>query len=61
MRQATDLGHLIMEAVALSLDLPRDHFRKLYTEIPFTPFRLFHYPKDEVVWIFAILFTLADP
>jgi isopenicillin N synthase-like dioxygenase len=42
----TNLGHKLMEAVALSLNLDQNFFREKFTAEPFTPFRLFYYPKD---------------
>ena len=44
MNALTELGHLIMEGVALSLGLEEKFFRTRFTEEAFTPFRLFHYP-----------------
>jgi polar amino acid transport system ATP-binding protein len=44
MAALNELGHRIMEAVALSLSLDRAFFRRHFTEDPFTPFRLFYYP-----------------
>lgn len=46
MAALTRLGHSLMEAVALSLGLPRAFFRERFTAAPFTPFRLFWYPHD---------------
>jgi len=43
----THLGHAILEGVALSLNLPENFFRDRYcVPAPFTPFRIFHYPRD---------------
>ena len=41
----TNLGHLIMSAIALSLQLPADFFEsKFCNPKAFTPFRIFRYP-----------------
>jgi hypothetical protein len=40
----TELGHRIMEAVALSLDLDAEYFSRLYTRDPLILFRIFNYP-----------------
>ena len=40
----TGLGHRIMEAVALSLDLDAEYFSRLYTRDPLILFRIFNYP-----------------
>lgn len=40
----TKLGHLVLELMALSLNLERTYFRKLYTDDPLILFRIFHYP-----------------
>ena len=41
----TKLGHIIMSAVALSLQLPSDFFKlKFCNPKAFTPFRIFRYP-----------------
>lgn len=42
--QMTRLGHLLMEAISLSLDLPRQRFRETLTFDPLILFRVFHYP-----------------
>jgi isopenicillin N synthase-like dioxygenase len=47
MNSMTELGHIIMKGVAISLDLEEDYFQKKFTAEPFTPFRLFYYPIDE--------------
>ena len=47
MRCMTQLGHMLMSAMAVSLGLDKDYF-KPYTTDPFTPFRIFHYPADPV-------------
>ena len=41
------LGQLVLEAVALGLDLPRDWFRTHLTADPVVLFRIFHYPPSE--------------
>lgn len=41
------LGHLLMEGIALSLDLDFDYFHNNYTKDPLILFRLFHYPPAE--------------
>eukprot|EP00698_Gefionella_okellyi_P007872 TRINITY_DN1926_c0_g2_i1.p1 TRINITY_DN1926_c0_g2~~TRINITY_DN1926_c0_g2_i1.p1 ORF type:complete len:330 (+),score=60.58 TRINITY_DN1926_c0_g2_i1:126-1115(+) len=46
MHALTQLGHVIMTGVAVSLGLDKDFFREQFTSQPFTPFRLFHYPSD---------------
>jgi isopenicillin N synthase-like dioxygenase len=40
----TGLGHRLMEGIALSLGLPRGHFRQRLTRDPLVLFRIFHYP-----------------
>lgn len=54
MRQLTDLGHSLMEGIALSLNLEATYFRESFTSEPFTPFRIFHYPvthgSDKRLW-----------
>jgi polar amino acid transport system ATP-binding protein len=40
----TGLGHRLMAALALSLDLPQDYFAKRYTADPLILFRIFNYP-----------------
>ncbi|HVM98462.1 MAG TPA: 2-oxoglutarate and iron-dependent oxygenase domain-containing protein [Candidatus Acidoferrales bacterium] len=44
MAAMTRLGHTLMRAVALSLDLPATYFAQRYTGEPFVLFRIFHYP-----------------
>jgi len=46
MAALTELGHVLMSGVALSLGLAENYFRERFTSEPFTPFRLFHYPSD---------------
>lgn len=48
MDHMTELGQSLMEAVALGLGLPRDYFRRRFTDEPTTLFRIFNYPKH--VW-----------
>jgi polar amino acid transport system ATP-binding protein len=40
----TGLGHQLMEALALSLDLREDYFARRYTADPLILFRIFNYP-----------------
>lgn len=40
----TTLGHRLMEAIALSLQLNADYFGQRYTRDPLILFRIFHYP-----------------
>jgi isopenicillin N synthase-like dioxygenase len=40
------LGHFILEAIAESLGLPRDHFRKTICKEHLGLLRLFHYPAE---------------
>ena len=46
MDSLTQLGHILMTGVAISLGLDKDFFRNEFTNEPFIPFRLFHYPAD---------------
>lgn len=41
------LGGVIMEAIAMSLQLPKDYFRKDICKEPLGLFRIFNYPKDD--------------
>ncbi|MBV9332048.1 MAG: isopenicillin N synthase family oxygenase [Alphaproteobacteria bacterium] len=41
---ASRAAHAVMEAIALSLDLDADYFRRIYTADPTVLFRMFHYP-----------------
>jgi polar amino acid transport system ATP-binding protein len=41
------LGHRLMAAIALSLDLPEDYFASRYTADPLILFRIFNYPAPE--------------
>lgn len=53
MQQATMTAHALMEGVALSLNLPGDHFRTTLTRTPTCLFRIFHYPslaRDDARW-----------
>ena len=40
----TQVGHAVLELVALSLNLAPDYFRRSYTRDPLVLFRIFHYP-----------------
>jgi isopenicillin N synthase-like dioxygenase len=42
----TQLGHAVMEGIALSLGLPESYFADRYTREPLTLFRIFNYPGD---------------
>jgi len=44
MEAVTGLGHRLMAALALSLDLPEDYFARRYTADPLILFRIFNYP-----------------
>ncbi len=44
----TRLGHVLMEGIALSLDLPADYFHARYTADPLILFRIFNYPTQPV-------------
>lgn len=46
MARLTELGHHLMEAIALSLNLPTDYFKSSITNDPFILFRIFHYPAQ---------------
>ena len=48
MSELTELGHLLMEGIALSLGLNRKYFRERFTEDPTILFRIFNYQKH--VW-----------
>ncbi len=48
MAQLEALGQTILEGIALSLDLERNYFKKLFTTDPFVLFRIFHYPSIQV-------------
>ena len=45
----TQLGHRLMEGIALSLGLPETYFADRYTRQPLTLFRIFNYPGDHAV------------
>lgn len=47
MESMTQLGHQLMEGIALSLNLPASYFADNYTNDPLTLFRIFHYPVSE--------------
>lgn len=46
MKEVTELGKLVLQAVALSLELPTDYFESTITKDPFILFRIFHYPAQ---------------
>jgi polar amino acid transport system ATP-binding protein len=48
MAALTQLGHSLMEAIALSLALPASYFADRYTANPLILFRLFNYPARPV-------------
>ncbi|MFY9512640.1 MAG: 2-oxoglutarate and iron-dependent oxygenase domain-containing protein [Rubrivivax sp.] len=48
MAAVTTLGHRVMAAVAVSLDLPAPYFAERYTADPLVLFRIFQYPSREV-------------
>jgi isopenicillin N synthase-like dioxygenase len=48
MAAVTALGHRVMAAIALSLELPADYFASRYTADPLVLFRIFQYPSREV-------------
>ena len=48
MAEVTRLGHRVMAAIAVSLDLPADYFASRYTADPLVLFRIFQYPSREV-------------
>ncbi len=53
MASLTELGHILMEGMALSLGLESAYFRDRYTDDPLILFRIFHYPPlqdSESVW-----------
>lgn len=43
----TALGHSVLEAVSLSLELDARYFNEKYTSDPLILFRIFHYPRCE--------------
>jgi len=45
MAAATEAAHLILEGIALSLDLEADYFHRHYTADPTVLFRIFRYPS----------------
>lgn len=45
MKALSDLGHQIMQGLALSLELPTNFFESRYMHHPLTLFRIFHYPS----------------
>lgn len=52
MDAVTNVGHLVMKAISLSLELNEDYFFKKYNQDPLILFRIFHYPpqKDQAQW-----------
>ena len=48
----TGVGHLVMKAISLSLQLNEDYFFKKYNQDPLILFRIFHYPpqKNHAQW-----------
>ncbi len=51
MHEATEAAHMMMQAVALSLNLDADYFRSTYTARPTLLFRIFEYPPgDDTNW-----------
>ena len=48
----TNVGHLVMKAISLSLQLEEDYFFKKYNQDPLILFRIFHYPsqKNKTQW-----------
>ncbi|SCX55624.1 isopenicillin N synthase family oxygenase [Variovorax sp. EL159] len=48
MTAVTQLGHRLMEGIALSLGLPATYFAERYTADPLILFRLFNYPSQPV-------------
>ena len=48
MNALTILGLRLMRGIALSLNLPSNHFEKIFMQPkPFTPFRIFRYPGND--------------
>jgi len=52
MDAVTNVGHLVMKAISLSLQLEEDYFFKKYNQDPLILFRIFHYPpqKSQMQW-----------
>jgi isopenicillin N synthase-like dioxygenase len=52
MDAVSNVGHLVMKAISLSLRLDEDYFFKKYNQEPLILFRIFHYPprKDQHQW-----------
>ncbi|KAF2068962.1 hypothetical protein CYY_009718 [Polysphondylium violaceum] len=44
----TNLGHVVMEAIAISLGLAPDYFSSKYTKDPLILFRIFNYPSQPI-------------
>lgn len=47
MDRLEQVGHTLMEGLALSLDLPASYFADRYTREPLCLFRIFHYPSRD--------------
>lgn len=43
----TQLGHCLMRAISMSLDLEADYFERHYTHDPLVLFRIFNYPRSD--------------
>jgi isopenicillin N synthase-like dioxygenase len=54
MKKITQIGHKLMQGIALSLDLDEDYFYQRYTATPLQLFRIFNYPAtqndDPAIW-----------
>lgn len=54
MNQVTEVGHLVIKGIALSLGLDANYFNDRYTKDPLILFRIFHYPyqaqTDTELW-----------
>ena len=48
MSAVTQVGHLVMKAIALSLALDADYFHAYYTQNPLILFSIFHYPSQPI-------------
>ena len=48
MDAVTQVGHRVMEGIALSLGLPANYFSERYTADPLVLFRIFNYPSMDV-------------
>ena len=49
MEAVTELGHILMRLLSLSLGLAEDYFYQRYTKDPLILFRIFHYPPDACI------------